>query len=567
MGDVDRKVARRRMFAAQKANTSSSANPSLVSPHTPTLANPVRGFGSLTNNAIQTAIADSTHQQAQSSGEESLLSPTIKPSTFARDFSRIPLHRPQGEATNGVVTPLMSNVATIQRATDNDATKKVNKDYSARFEGDRKLEKISDGTETINKGSNNIQVVKMQQALIDMGYKLPKYGVDGIFGKETQTALKEFQHDATIPETGVFDQATIAAMNAKFDTRQPYIDNAVFDPADPKKGIRNLNNRDRKAVNDALKPAQGVGGKSATFQEEVGGKKYGDEIRDRLTKVIKFLHKDLFEDKEPLRADPKKNFHDWNVLESTAEASKDVTDNLYSSYATGPKMTQAAGNFVDQWEDEVARNSALSPAEKKQKATDKVNYLIVSNCSKINADHSAVPSDTKETAILKPIVESFVDSPAKVQTMLDLDIGWEGAQLEGVVYLQRYKQATDEKNRAQLWELFHTCIHEYIHSLAHDDYQKYAQKFKNKGDDVRYNTLIEGFCDFFTENVRKTVKITNPLRQKVEGPYYDAKAPAPTINPGVYPSIAQAEQVVSIVGIRNAQAAYFQGQVKLIGDK
>jgi hypothetical protein len=151
--------------------------------------------------------------------------------------------------------------------------------------------------------------------------------------------------------------------------------------------------------------------------------------------------------------------------------------------------------------------------------------------------------------------------------MLDLDIGWEGAQLEGTVYLQRYKQATDEKNREQLWQLFHTCIHEYIHSLAHSNYQKYAQKFKAKGDDVRYNTLIEGFCDFFTENVRKTVKIDTALRQKVEGPYYDAKATPPTVNPGVYPSIDQAEQVVSIVGIRNAQAAYFRGMVEMIGGK
>jgi Putative peptidoglycan binding domain len=553
MGDIDRKAVGRRMFGSKKADTSTVSNPSLVSPHTPTLANPVRGFGLLTNNPIQTAIAES-------SGEESLLSPTINQGSFERDFSRIPLHRP-------LANQVMTNVGTIQRATDNDASKKMMKDDSARFEGDRQLEKISAGTETLNQGSDSISVVKMQQALIDMGYKLPKYGVDGKFGKETAAALKLFQHDATIPETGVFDQATIAAMNAKFDTRQPYIDNAVFDPADPKKGTRKLDSRERKAVNDAMKPAQGVGGKSATFQEDVGGKKYGDEIRDRLTELVKFFHKELFEDKEPLRADPKKNFHDWNVLESTAEASKDVTDNLYGSYATGPKMTQAAGNFVDQWEDEIARNSALSAAEKTQKATDKVWYLIVSNCDKINAAHSAVPSDTKETAILNPIVASFVDSPAKVQTMLDLDIGWEGAQLEGVVYLQRYKQTTDEKNREQLWTLFHTCIHEYIHSLADDDYQKYAQKFKDKGDDVRYNTLIEGFCDFFTENVRKTVKISTPLRQKVEGPYYDAKATAPTIHPGVYPSIAEAEQVVSIVGIRNAQAAYFKGQVKLIGGK
>jgi hypothetical protein len=152
-----------------------------------------------------------------------------------------------------------------------------------------------------------------------------------------------------------------------------------------------------------------------------------------------------------------------------------------------------------------------------------------------------------------------------VQRMLELDVGWEGAQLEGTVYLQRYKQDTDEKNRQQLWALFNTCIHEYLHSCAHAKYQAFAFKFSKKGDSTRYNTLIEGFCDFFTQNVRATVVDTPALRKKIEGPYLDAAAPKPVVKPGVYPSIAQAEQVVSIVGIRNAEAAYFQGDVSKIG--
>lgn len=454
---------------------------------------------------------------------------------------------------------------TLQRATGEHEAKQPAKDSSARFEGDQELEMIAAGTSSVPKGGRGIQVVKLQQALIDMGYLLPKYGVDGIFEDETEAALKKFQHDAKIPETGQFDQATIEALNKKFDTRQPYLDNATFDPLNPNQGTRSLDADERKAIHEAMTPPRGVGGGPSTFQEDVGGKKYGDEMRTRLNALIAHFHKELYADKEPLRADPAKNFHDWSVLEGTAEASKEVTDQVYGSYATGPKMTEASKNFVDQWEDEIVRNAALSPAEQKDKARDKVWYLVVSNCEAINRVHAAVPTDTKEKAILDPIIETFVDTPAKVQTMLQIEMGWEGAQLEGVVYLQRYKHSDDAKNREQLWNLFHVCIHEYIHSLAHDDYKKYAQKFYDKGDTVRYNTLIEGFCDFFTENVRKTVNITPALRQKVEGPYHDAKAAVPAVHPGVYPSIDQAEQVVSITGIRNAQAAYFHGKVNLIG--
>jgi hypothetical protein len=277
--------------------------------------------------------------------------------------------------------------------------------------------------------------------------------------------------------------------------------------------------------------------------------------------VIKNLHKVLFEDKKDLRKDPAKNFHAWGTLEGPAAAAKKVTDGLYGSYASGPPMTHASGNFVDQWEDELARNAALGKADKYAKARDKVVYLISANCADVNELHSANPSGAKELAILNPIIDSFVDTDAKVQIMLETDIGWEGAQLDGTVYLQRFKQDTDEKNRAQLWELFHTCIHEYLHTLAHKDYKAWAAT----KDPTREHTLIEGFCDFFTLNVRKTVTIDPALRKQIEGPYHDAKAPVPVVHPGVYPSHAQAEQVVSIAGVRNAAAAYFLGEVDKLG--
>ncbi len=444
---------------------------------------------------------------------------------------------------------------------------------SARFEGDTELEQIQDGSKTVGRGGRGLTVTKLQQALIDLGYLLPKYGVDGKFEGETRAALCKFQHDVGITETGEFDEDTITALDAKYDDRKPYVDRAAHDPAHP--GTRDLSADDKAAAIGAMVPAVGAGGAPAVFTEEVKGKKYGDRIRDHLTALIASLHKELFEDKEPLRADPAANFHDWSTLEGPAAAAKTVTDAMYDSNYGGaaafPAMTHAGGNLIDQWEDEVAINAGKSPAQKKTKATDKVWYLINSNCDTINTEHGAVPSAAAETAILTPIVESFVDSAAKVQIMLDTDIGWEGAQLNGTVYLQRFKSTKPDKDQAkeadrvQMWELFHTCIHEYIHTLAHADYQTWAQKFADAGDSTRYNTLIEGFCDFFTLNVRSTLAPNAALVKQIEGPYANGN-PIPAVSSGVYPSHAQAEQVVSIVGIKNAQAAYFRGDTKRMGD-
>ncbi|MEH2070835.1 MAG: hypothetical protein V7K47_22180 [Nostoc sp.] len=89
-------------FRHKKAGKSNFSNPSLVSPNTPTLANPVRGFGLPTNNLVQTATSESTDlEQEQSADEESLFSETIEQRSFVHDISRIALHRPQPKLTVG----------------------------------------------------------------------------------------------------------------------------------------------------------------------------------------------------------------------------------------------------------------------------------------------------------------------------------------------------------------------------------------------------------------------------------------------------------------------------------
>lgn len=60
----------------------------------------------------------------------------------------------------------------------------------------------------IKYGSKGKAVVDLQRALISSGYDLPKYGVDGKFYKETRGALKRFQKDNGLAETGELDKDT-----------------------------------------------------------------------------------------------------------------------------------------------------------------------------------------------------------------------------------------------------------------------------------------------------------------------------------------------------------------------
>jgi Putative peptidoglycan binding domain len=234
-------------FGHKKADKSTFSNPSLVSPHTPTLANPVKGFGLPTNNVIQTAIEESTNQQqVQSAGEQSLLLPT------SHDISRIALRRPQAKLTlrepgdqyeqkadwvanqvmsrsaptvqpeipsadqtqNNVQSQLGNSEAVIQRkiGDGHDLT-------SSRFAGDPVLEACFDGEHWMRAPQTGAAVEKMQQALIDAGYTLPKFGVDGKYGNETAAAVSKFKQDRSIsPSDGVIGPKTMAAFDALFST-------------------------------------------------------------------------------------------------------------------------------------------------------------------------------------------------------------------------------------------------------------------------------------------------------------------------------------------------------------
>ncbi|MBW1727131.1 MAG: peptidoglycan-binding protein, partial [Deltaproteobacteria bacterium] len=43
--------------------------------------------------------------------------------------------------------------------------------------------------------SKGKKVVQLQESLVKLGYELPKYGADGDYGKETETAVLQFKED------------------------------------------------------------------------------------------------------------------------------------------------------------------------------------------------------------------------------------------------------------------------------------------------------------------------------------------------------------------------------------
>lgn len=69
---------------------------------------------------------------------------------------------------------------------------------------------------TIQKGSQGNLVKIAQEKLIAKGYALTKYGADGNFGVETETAVKQLQRDAGLVVDGIIGVKTWAVLNSDF---------------------------------------------------------------------------------------------------------------------------------------------------------------------------------------------------------------------------------------------------------------------------------------------------------------------------------------------------------------
>lgn len=124
-----------------------------------------------------------------------------------------------------------------------------------------------------------------------------------------------------------------------------------------------------------------------------------------------------------------------------------------------------------------------------------------------------------------------------------------------------------EAERRRRWGTWETLVHEYIHTLAHPEFNR-----AHGGNRI----LVEGFCELFTKAVLDTggaiaaaQSDADPaLRQEVEGgdvPGFEARF-VPDFDAGSYASYLQrAEEIVGQVGMDAARAAFFLGHVELIG--
>ena len=84
---------------------------------------------------------------------------------------------------------------------------------SPEFKGEYKLEQVLDEQDYLASGSRGLPVEKVQDGLTRLGFELPQYGIDGVFGNETKQAVLDFQDTYDLTYDGIVGEETIGVLD------------------------------------------------------------------------------------------------------------------------------------------------------------------------------------------------------------------------------------------------------------------------------------------------------------------------------------------------------------------
>lgn len=96
--------------------------------------------------------------------------------------------------------------------TYNDDKINVSQNSKSRFTQNENLQAVMDGRTYITKGMSGDGVKLVQEALKDLGF-YPGDKADGKFGNQTTIAIKNFQDNRGLKQTGVIDKTTLNELN------------------------------------------------------------------------------------------------------------------------------------------------------------------------------------------------------------------------------------------------------------------------------------------------------------------------------------------------------------------
>ncbi|GEN45527.1 peptidoglycan recognition protein family protein [Alkalibacillus haloalkaliphilus] len=80
----------------------------------------------------------------------------------------------------------------------------------------------------LRNGDSGSKVEQLQQDLLEVGERLPRYGADGIFGDETESAVRSFQRNAGIQVDGIVGPETRQALESAMNEDRVELPSGIY---------------------------------------------------------------------------------------------------------------------------------------------------------------------------------------------------------------------------------------------------------------------------------------------------------------------------------------------------
>jgi hypothetical protein len=347
---------------------------------------------------------------------------------------------------------------------------------------------------------------------------------------------------------------------------------------------------EKREAREAIRPKiDTVGGVPRSFVARLPGetKDYTEKLRALTPDMIKAYWDHTAKHRQPADRADRSKMHTLQEMEALGKVSKDETDTVFGGYydrSRHPPMKAdrpgRRGNLHDLWADMDKEMRGPFAARKSlaralmfyffQTDTERVAPLNRQHFASPRFDRTGRPTNDEATA-QSAIATEFTTTADQVRVLNEIDRGWTASANPATrdVNIQLFKPEGGVKaDQDFMWDMFQTLIHEYLHTLVHPQYVRFAHAFGDTSPEQ--NTLMEGVDSLLDEvvwaNIEPRVNET-ALREKVEGTDYARLAPIPVRHAmrRRYASYTEAVRLVNVVGFRNVVLAYFKGQVEGIG--
>ena len=230
---------------------------------------------------------------------------------------------------------------------------------------DPALRDVASGKTELAKNAKGPAVEKMQEALQMAGYKLPRFGADGQFGDESVKALKKFQTDHCLKDTGRLDKQTMEQLSIASTKFPEYnklfadgklnttiavgYDENHWDRGEAKSQVPKIISGLAQRGYTKLDPDKAATGKSMAERFKAAGIDPADAKADKLqyfTKTFKYNGKDVTSVVKLITADTPQAKDKFAKAMSKSEMLIYVGHGRYGSGPDFDNIKSPKGNFV-----------------------------------------------------------------------------------------------------------------------------------------------------------------------------------------------------------------------------